>query len=86
MKEARFLYKCRQCGVIEDTLCCGVDNAMLELTRAMAGHNNGPASWNHGFPIRMTSIHHCDYSIPINTVGEKVGISDLIGYKIVETE
>jgi len=84
MKEARFLYKCRQCGVIDESLCCGAECALPDLIGAMSGRNDGPEAWNRGFPVRMHGIHHCPKH-EINSVGEEVGITDLIGYKIVST-
>lgn len=88
MKEARFLFKCRRCGAIDESLCCGVDHALVNLIGAMNGKNDGPEQWRHwkhGFPVRMLSSHHCN-RLKINSVGEEVGVTDLIGYKIVETE
>jgi len=47
MKESRFLYKCRLCGKIDDSLCTGEKNAMPRLIEAAAfGKSIGEGSIN----------------------------------------
>lgn len=80
MKEARFLYKCRLCGKIDDKTCCGPEYAMTRIIEAM--RDKAPSL--PGIRVQMTGVHFCDRK-EIDAVGSRVGISDLIGYKIVET-
>ena len=81
MKEARYLYKCRLCGKVDESLCSGPNVAMSNLVSAMRGHKQ---DWSRGMPVYMTGTHFCNRK-PLGDVGEQVGISDLIGYKIVST-
>lgn len=35
MKESRFLYKCRKCGKIDNSICTAETNAMSTLTEVL---------------------------------------------------
>ena len=72
MKEARFEYKCRRCGLIDDSTCTAVERAQTVLILAAWGVDTGP-----GVPVKMVDVHGCKDG--------GLGISDLIGYSIVET-
>jgi len=76
MKTAKFQYKCRQCGAIEENPCTPSETgAFMTLNAALLGCT--PSSFKiSGNPVTMTSIHPCGDG--------NVGVSDLIGYKVME--
>ena len=73
MKEAQFQYKCRMCGEIDDSLCCG---SKLAFHRLIDCTING-RSCENDIPLTMVGTHTCKDG--------SQGVTDLIGYKIVET-
>jgi hypothetical protein len=73
MKEARFLYKCRLCGKIDDSLCTAEKNAMRILTEAVV---LGKSMSGGGLTVDMVSAHCCD--------DDSMGVTDLIGFDTVE--
>ena len=76
MKIAKFQYKCRQCGAIEENPCTTSETgALMILNCALLGET--PSSFNiSGNPVTMTNTHPCGDG--------NVGVSDLVGYKIME--
>ena len=84
MKEARFIYRCRMCGEVDNSLCCNEENAHLLLIRAF---NNGITrdgtgicviEDTPGMKVKSIDTHRCSDG--------STGVTDLIGYKVVETE
>ena len=75
MKESRFLYKCRLCGKIDDSLCTAEENAMPRLTECVIF---GKSVGGKGMSVDMFGTHCCEDGT--------MGVSDLIGYDTVETE
>ena len=75
MKEARFLYKCRLCGKVDDSLCTGVQNAMPRLIEAVLF---GKSVCGKGMGVNMFDTHCCEDG--------SMGVTDLIGYDTVEIE
>ena len=74
MKEARFHYKCRMCGEIDDSLCCGEQHALHRLIDCTISGR----SCERDIPVTMISTHTCKDG--------SQGVTDLIGYKIIETK
>lgn len=75
MKIAKFQYKCRQCGMIEENPRTPVENAMtMILSVVFAIEVEKPKII--GSPVTMTSIHPCGDG--------NCGVSDLIGFKVEE--
>lgn len=72
MKEAQFQYKCRRCGCIDQSLCCGADRADLVIISTIGGYK--PLDGGDG--IDLFDIHHCSDG--------GIGVADLIGCEIVE--
>ena len=73
MKEARFRYKCRMCGdEFWSMECCAVGAARLYIL----GHEKLVHA--SSVPVDKVVAHECS--------NERVGLADLIGYEIVETE
>ena len=70
MKTAKFQYKCRLCGEIEENPCTGEKNALIDLIEVEI-HGRVKTM---GIPLEILGIHNCSDG--------NVGISDLIGYKL----
>ena len=74
MKEARFEYKCRRCGRVDDGLCCGDGLAFERLVGLLVrGHDVGL-----GFKVGMVSAHSCPDG--------GTGVADLQGYGVTGGE
>ena len=71
MKEAQFQYKCRMCGKIDTSLCCGIDYAQHRLIECLIRGR----SCHKDIPVTMINSHIC--------ADGSFGVTDLIGYKIV---
>jgi len=77
MIEAQFEYKCRRCGDIFHNPCCSPEHAKYILINiAMSGKEGNDI--NHGGRVFIYETHQCK--------DEGVGIADLLGYTIVDTE
>lgn len=76
MKTGKFEYKCRRCGEIEVNPCTSEDNARLFLMCLLFGHN--PPQSLMGTPPKIYSTHRCKDG--------GCGVSDLIGYRVVEEQ
>jgi len=75
-KIAKFQYKCRLCGEIEENPCTGEQNALMSLCDPVYGVRI-PKPIIGDVP-NLLSIHSCE--------GGHCGVSDLIGYKIYGEE
>jgi hypothetical protein len=75
MKEARFLYKCRKCGKIDNSLCCDPKMAMHIFHDCVV---SGKSRMEVGMPVSIISTHTCNRT--------DMGVTDLIGYEIVGEE
>lgn len=75
MKIAKFQYKCRQCGIIEENPCTPEKSAHMILNCALLEYTP-PALKVSGNPVTMTNTHRCGDG--------NCGVSDLIGYKVME--
>lgn len=81
MKEAVFQYKCRMCGaVFDDDERIAYEFAVEHLGAAALDEKTIPAL-NVRAMTRMT-IHNCDGSDDPNDEEYRVGLADLIGYRI----
>lgn len=75
-KIAKFQYKCRLCGAIEENPCMPVGDALVNLLHAL-WKDGAPSDLKlPGNPVDMTNIHPCGDG--------NCGVSDLIGYKVME--
>jgi hypothetical protein len=74
MKTAKFQYKCRLCGEIEENPATGEKNALPCLLDAV--YKTNTFSTMIGPKPEIMSIHSCKDG--------NVGVMDLIGYKIYE--
>jgi len=75
MEEAQFLYKCRRCGEIDRSLCCGVGLAPRIFHECIV---IGKSTSGHGHTLKLIDSHICEE--------DKYGVTDLIGYEIVGEE
>ena len=71
MKGARFQYKCRQCGEVEENPRTGEMHALGRLVDAITKDKNGGAN-----TLWLLDVHNCEDG--------NYGVSDLIGYKVYE--
>ena len=74
-KTAKFQYKCRQCGAVEENPCTSEKNATLILIHTIIGGRVLPEHLI-GTKPEMVSTHSCDNGA--------MGVSDLIGYKVYD--
>lgn len=74
MKTAKFRYKCRLCGQIEDNSCTSVRNAESYLYALV--YNGEIAKTQIGIPPTMTTYHMC--------IDGNTGIMDLLGFIVVD--
>lgn len=74
-KIAKFQYKCRLCGAIEENLCISIITALKMLFDALWG-NDFSEPKPFGNPVTMINIHPCGDG--------NCGVSDLIGYTVME--
>ncbi len=72
MKEAVFLYRCRLCGAIEDSVGCGQKSALHHLIMTELGESSG------GISTHMLGIHHCQGYKGVSNLG----VTDLIGIEM----
>jgi len=72
MKEARYLYKCRKCGGIDDSAASSVELSMNQTVDIVLGVPT------KGIPLTMIGTHVCKDG--------GYGVTDFIGTKVVETE
>ena len=72
MREARYLYKCRKCGVVVDSACSGVELSMIQTVNIVMGIPT------KGIPLTMIGTHVCKDG--------GYGVTDFIGTEVVETE
>ena len=71
MKEAQFQYKCRMCGEIDNSLCCGEDYAQQRFIEAILTGK----SMHNDHSVNMIWTHTCKDG--------STGVTDLIGYKVI---
>ncbi len=76
MKEAKFIYKCRNCGETFIKGCYGSDGALQMLVQANLSHAHNQVS--------MQTVHFCyARKLPPNIQPYTgCGVADLQGYKI----
>lgn len=73
MDEARFKYKCRNCGIIFDGACCGEEIAKALLMGVLL--DNKSILDQFGMVPYLLTMHLC------NSAGD-CGVADLIGYEM----
>ena len=71
METAKFQYRCRLCGEIEENPCTGKKNALPCLLDAIDGTDIYKMI---GLKPKLISLHSCKDG--------NCGVADLIGYKI----
>lgn len=75
MRVAKFQYKCRQCGEIEENPCTSEENAQITLIHVVHGHDISQLK-HIGIAPTMLATHLCK--------DKNHGVADLIGYKIYD--
>ena len=75
MTTAKFQYKCRQCGAIEENPCTSEDNAWITLASVIHGYDISQLKLI-GMPPTMQKVHLCK--------NKDRGVADLIGYKVYD--
>ena len=75
MKTAKFQYKCRLCGAIEENPCTSEDNAWITLISLLHGHDISQLKFV-GMTPKMQTTHLCKEG--------SHGVADLIGYKVYD--
>ena len=72
---AKFQYKCRLCGAIEENPCTSEDNAWITLCSIVHGFDVSHRK-QIGVTPKMQTVHLCK--------DKNHGIADLIGYKVYD--
>ena len=75
MKEARFKYKCRLCGEVEENPGTAESYALHYLIAAIRGDPDFTGGMTGNVP-ELLDAHNCEDG--------SFGVSDLIGYKVYE--
>jgi hypothetical protein len=71
MKVGRLLYRCRLCGTIEDGAGTSADRVQGVALDIIINDHSGP-----GIPCGRLGLHSCGET--------RTGVTDFIGFKIVE--